>query len=35
MSGETVIDIGTVIERQQTTRFGVLLIVAMGVMMMT
>jgi AAHS family 4-hydroxybenzoate transporter-like MFS transporter len=35
MSGATVIDIGTVIERQRTNRFGILLIVAMGVMMMT
>ncbi|RZF29191.1 MFS transporter [Paraburkholderia sp. UYCP14C] len=35
MGDETAIDIGTVIERQQTNRFGVLLIVAMGVMMMT
>lgn len=35
MSGESVIDIDTVIEHQQAPRFGVLLIVAMGVMMMT
>lgn len=35
MSGATIIDIGTVIERQRANRFGVLLIVAMGVMMMT